>query len=545
MTGDPSNPTGRMIRLNAMKQAMELFERDLIQRARESSLHFCSFVLRDPTTGRKIRPAKIHRELHLRLNKEQALVVGMPRGHGKSTHLAGYIAWRIGNQPNIRVKYVSATDGIAADKVKAIRNLIRDSRDFHRVFPEIVLSDEEYSKNKLSVNRDWIFPDPTLESFGIFSTATGARCDLLIVDDPVEQMNTIKKPAEREQVKESFFNVWMNLLVPGGQVVIVATPWHKDDLIHDLKRNPEFTVFWVAIDENLTPVWPERFPKEELIRIKSREGRAFDRGYRLVALSEEDAIFSNIDRCRDHDLSERDLARKEEWSCFIGVDLAISRSAGSAYTAIFVGRVDDMGKRYPVEVVRGKFSSTATALIIIALNAEFMPEQIRVENNGYQQSILEWVELLREGIRSPEAVDDLYRRPKVAECIPPERWEHYRFFLRRIAPADDPQRPHKGTDGFGGATDTVPASAIPLPLVSHTTGLQKMDSMVGLPGMATEIDNGYWVVPAKGHETSCSCGICVWREEMASYPFNRYSDCVMACWLFREAARQTVRMRLL
>jgi hypothetical protein len=535
----------RIRRLAEKKQLVDLYELYRIEKARESSLHFCAYVLRDPATGRRIRPAKIHRELHQRLNRDRFLVVGLPRGHGKSTHLAGYVAWKIGTQPNIRIKYVSATDGVAADKVKGIRNLIRDAEEFRRVFPGVELSADEHAKTKLSVLRPLIFPDPTLESFGIFSTATGGRCDLLIVDDPVEQMNAIKKPAEREQVKEAFFNVWMNLLTPGGQAIVVATPWHRDDLIHDLRKNPEFSAFWVAVDADLKPVWPERFPKEELIRIRAREGRAFDRGYRLVALSDEEAIFSNIDRCRDFDLSESDVAKKEEWPCFIGVDLAISQESRAAHTALFVGRVDEAGRRYPVDVVRGRFSSTATALIVLALNAEFMPEQIRVENNGYQQSILEWIELLKEGMTSPQSVDAFYRRPKVADCIPHHRWERFRSHLVRIARPQAEHAAPKPEPGSGDRFGSTTGSALPLPLVSHTTGIQKRDPVVGLPGIATEMDNGYWVIPAKGHEPACPCGICHWREEMASYPFHPYTDCVMACWFFREAARQTLRLRLL
>ena len=59
---------------------------------------------------------------------------------------------------------------------------------------------------------------------------------------------------------------------------------------------------------------------------------------------------------------------------------------------------------------------------------------------------------------------------------------------------------------------------------------------MGLPGLAAEMERGGWLVPLKGHEVTCSCGLCQWLIELENYPLD-FTDGVMASWFAREAAR--------
>jgi hypothetical protein len=78
-----------------------------------------------------------------------------------------------------------------------------------------------------------------------------------------------------------------------------------------------------------------------------------------------------------------------------------------------------------------------------------------------------------------------------------------------------------------------------MPLMPFVTGKQKVDPMIGLPGMEVEFANGSWVVAMGNaeHEPDCQCGFCVWKREMGSHPVGETADTVMASWFAREGAR--------
>jgi phage terminase large subunit-like protein len=87
----------------------------------------------------------------------------------------------------------------------------------------------------------------------------------------------------------------MNLLEPDGRCWCLFTPWHRDDLNADLKRNRHFATFRRAVEQvaNLfeyKSIWPARWPSDKLRERKEEIGAAsFARGYRLVPLTEETA----------------------------------------------------------------------------------------------------------------------------------------------------------------------------------------------------------------------------------------------------------------
>jgi phage terminase large subunit-like protein len=101
-------------------------------------------------------------------------------------------------------------------------------------------------------------------------------------------VKAIASRAERDRVKDHFRNNLMNLLEPDGRFWGLCTPWHRDDLNAELKRSASYPLFRKAVDEDLNPVWPARWPKEALAARRDEIGAvSFARGYRLVPLAED------------------------------------------------------------------------------------------------------------------------------------------------------------------------------------------------------------------------------------------------------------------
>src|SRR6185437_15451819 len=94
---------------------------------------------------------------------------------------------------------------------------------------------------------------------------------------------------ERNRVADYFHDNLMNLLEPDGRFWGLFTPWHRDDLNARLKRNESFALYRRAIDENLQPVWPEKWPTAKLQARRDEIGAtAFARGYRLLPVADEE-----------------------------------------------------------------------------------------------------------------------------------------------------------------------------------------------------------------------------------------------------------------
>jgi len=467
------------------RSAGEEHERTL-QACREDINAFLEYCFYDTRKKRAWKQGDVHREWHAFIDAHHRALILAPREHGKSDQIAiGRVLFALGRNRQLRIKVVCEDDVAAKKRLKAVKGHIERNKRLHEVFPGLKRHPEldDWTQHTITVNREGEDKEPSVESSGILSSATGDRADLIIFDDVVDFQNAIAKPGMRELVKESFSDVWINLLADEGQAVYIATPWHRADLTHELEENPEWAVFRKPIPEDFTPVWPEAWPKERLQQ-RAREigSRSFSRGFRLVALSDEDAIFRAISGCLRPDLDRTHI--QPQWRTFTGVDLGHSKrkTSGKGYrkerprTVIFTIAVDENKRRWPVEIRRGQWSGPETARQIIEAHQRHLPEAIVVENNAYQQTLIDWVRLV-----TPDAT---------------------------------------------------------IPLKPFTTGANKADEDNGLPNLAAEFENGSWVIPTDGgHAADCRCETCIWVEEMRSYPVAPLSDTVMACWFAREAAK--------
>jgi hypothetical protein len=73
---------------------------------------------------------------------------------------------------------------------------------------------------------------------------------------------------------------------------------------------------------------------------------------------------------------------------------------------------------------------------------------------------------------------------------------------------------------------------------SFTTGKNKADPHYGLPSLEIEFKHKAWSIPSskfEGHPATCMCGWCHWVREFTQYPMGATWDGVMASWFAREA----------
>jgi len=308
-----------------LKTAADLINQEIASRDADA---FCEYVIKD-NDGKKIIQAQIHREMNEHVDecrKRGLLRCGIlaPWGHGKTEQIIISRALQfLGENPNNRIQIVTNTDSNSISRVDSISRYIQDDADFQKVFPSVVPgTKEDWSKHKLIVKRDSKSKDGSVEAWGITTSGTGSRSDFLLVDDPVDLRNAITNPAMRKQVKDAFYNVWSSRLEPNGFVVYIATRWHEDDLTGELLKNKKYSFLVMKVSEDFSciecespfkgkykiPLW-DKWSKEALISKAAEIGnRAFDRGYRQRALSDEDRTFPSYQKvfktgmaaCRRH-----------------------------------------------------------------------------------------------------------------------------------------------------------------------------------------------------------------------------------------------------
>jgi predicted phage terminase large subunit-like protein len=263
-----------------------LLLRGKVRRCRLYPDEFAEFCFSDET-GRPLRQGQVHRDLQAFLGDHPRALVELPRDHGKSVQVCVRILWELGRDPTLRVKIVCASDDLAAQRSRFLREAIAQNRRLRMVFPDLEPA-RPWEATGFTVRRPANVIGPSVAALGVGAASTGSRADLLVCDDIVD-VKALRSRADRERVKAYFRENLMNLLEPGGRFWGLSTPWHPDDLNSDLKQNAAYALFRRPVGDELQPVWPERWPAERLAERHTEIGSlAFARAYRLVCIPEED-----------------------------------------------------------------------------------------------------------------------------------------------------------------------------------------------------------------------------------------------------------------
>jgi hypothetical protein len=182
----------------------------------------------------------------------------------------------------------------------------------------------------------------------------------------------------------------------GNGIVCHNTPMHSADLLGTLAKTAGYaTHTFPAISASGKPLWPERFPIEELDKIRSQVGAIrFAREFICEAVSNLSSLFP-IQLFKGDPVEQYAVTLGHDWrwwkargivDIFIGVDFAFSSAIGSDFTVIFVLGVDQYGNRWVVDIVRDRglqFGEQKSR--IVEVSRRFKPALIFVESNQAQK----------------------------------------------------------------------------------------------------------------------------------------------------------------
>ncbi len=221
----------------------------------------------------------------------------------------------------------------------------------------------------------------------------GAHPGWIVVDDFLKD-NVLYSEEQRKKSIDYFHSVVMNMIQPGGQVVVVGTPFHAQDLYGDLKTKKGWHVReYPSIFPDGTILWSNRYDFKTLYEKKETQGSInFSREHLCRPITSDSSIFP-------FSILERSLVGSQIYTMVkniesfpvklervgIGVDLAISSNIGADHTVMVVGGIDAEENIWILDLVRLHGASYDQQIAQLkTLNFNFRPNVIQIETNGFQ-----------------------------------------------------------------------------------------------------------------------------------------------------------------
>jgi hypothetical protein len=453
--------------------------------------------------------------------RQKKLLLLAPRSHGKSLAAAFVVPLhRICFNRNVRILLISKKADGAVKRLRRIRKQLESN-------PRILADfggpsgfrdpTAPWTDHQVQVRRDdQSLVDPTLEAAGSGGAITGGRFDLIVADDP-EDDETVLTAHVRARTRAWFKATVQELLEPWGEVVLIGTKKHNDDLYGNVERyDPTFRVVkhqaiirwpddwdWIT-DQHGTVVgacitageadvlWPEVWPIEALlVKRHSMGSTLFARENQNEVVSDDTASFrlpwlmAAKERGAAQRLWHGSTDVPEGWVVVIAVDPAF---------------VDD-----PRKAAEGDTDYTVAWAIGVNLTTWH-----RRVVNGFRVRGL-----------GPNELQQRIRTLAQPFTVPVDG-VHPAGALRYIAVENN---------SLGKLYEIGLRAATDLPLVPHSTTQKKVDPYEGVPAMAALFENGQIDLSSAEAEQSYLILLDAAIDELHGLGSERHDDTVMALWI--------------
>ena len=261
--------------------------------------HLLKEHIEDRSTGELTESPKFHAEVLDLYMSNRFCGVAAPRGHAKTTVTSFfYVLYCLLYGIKKNVILVSATEDLATKFLRRIRDELEVNPKIKWLFGN--QKTDKWSEKELHLANGAVIYAKGRGGQVRGLIAGSTRPDLVVIDD-LEDDELVRSELRRLDLEEWFNGDLLPTLDPKmGQLIFIGTILHQDSLLNrvlDPDLYPDFeTRRYSAIQEDGTPLWPERFSQEELDRIKESyiaRGKlaSFYMEYMNDPMPTEDAVF--------------------------------------------------------------------------------------------------------------------------------------------------------------------------------------------------------------------------------------------------------------
>jgi hypothetical protein len=199
----------------------------------------------------------LHDELakFLLIPTEKKLIL-VPRGHLKSSLVT--VVWSIQQilkNPNIRILITNAVWDLARKFLREIGGLLTDKTLLREIYGPFDGPGSKFTQDELTVSQRTIgtIKEATVTTAGVETALTGGHYDIIIHDDLVEENNINTKEQIQKIIR--FYQNSLDLLDPGGQILVVGTRWAMGDLYGHLIETEMDSLNGVNVPPEMRTQW--------------------------------------------------------------------------------------------------------------------------------------------------------------------------------------------------------------------------------------------------------------------------------------------------
>ena len=354
---------------------------------------FIQHILRDEENGKRVTQSPYHALWQNLVGEHKRLILWSHVESGKTQQISvGRILWELGRDPTLRIAMVSNPGTQASKMLRSIAQYITDSDDVKEVFPHL-RPGGMWTNEAITVERDSMAKDASVQALGMHGNILGARLDFLIMDDILDYENT-RTDYQRTEALRWIESTLFGRLTKRARIVFIGNAWHREDAMHILSaRKGWHAVKCPVVTEDGKPVWEARWDIERLEDKKQELGPLeFARQMLCEARADGASRFrtADIQHCleRGAGLSLLPNADTLQGRVFTGVDLGVSKRRGSGLTVFFTVLVCPNGDRRVLNIDSGRWTANE---ILGKLEQHYKSYggMILVESNAAQKFIVQ------------------------------------------------------------------------------------------------------------------------------------------------------------
>ena len=169
---------------------------------------------------------------NLRQGQSTFLVIKVPFRHGKSQIISRYLPPHfLGEFPDKEVMLISYASSLSEGFSRYARSLMR-SKEYETIYPDVKLSQTNAGVQQWGIENHL----GSCMASGLGGAITGKGGSLLILDDYCASRAEAESETIRESTWEHFTNDFLTRRAPASIVIVLATPWHVDDIIGRIEK---------------------------------------------------------------------------------------------------------------------------------------------------------------------------------------------------------------------------------------------------------------------------------------------------------------------
>ena len=375
-------------------------------------------------------PSYLHDSMIYDPASKKRLLINVPPEHAKSTVISvNYCVYRIAMDPNIKITIVSKTQERAKEYLYSIKQRLNHERwaKLQAVYGSAggwKEDSDSWKADRIYLSRDSTEKDPTVQALGIGGQITGARSNLIILDDVVTTSNAHEWEKQLTWLQRDV----VTRLGDNGKLLVVGTRIAANDLYREIRSSehwvggkspftylampavlefndkpedwvtlwPASHLPWEGSDEDILPDENGLYPKWDGPALFRRRSEVSASAWALVYQQQdiqEDSIFSpasvqgSVNGMRRRGPLKPGAAGHPKtagaWYTIMGLDPAMSGN-----TAAVIMTVDrQTRKRYILDVENMKDPSPRKIQQLIEdWVTKFNPQELRIETNAHQKA---------------------------------------------------------------------------------------------------------------------------------------------------------------